>query len=281
MKSNYCLSYGREGFHKIHYTTWGRPNNKRVLFCLHGLTRNGRDFDYLAREFKNDYFVVCPDLAGRGRSDWFEHPENYNNHQYMYDMALVLSQFKDREVHWLGTSMGGLIGMVFASDPRTPITRLIMNDIGPMIPQQVLKNIGYALATTPICDTLKEFTQYLHQTYRDFGSLPVKIWQHLAKFDHRRTADGRYTRNFDPKILANFSTLSEEECDFWHYWQKIHCSVLVLRGEKSSVLTQAIFDKMLQSGIIMDHQLIPGVGHTPPLMEAAQIQIVKDWLIKS
>jgi pimeloyl-ACP methyl ester carboxylesterase len=261
-------------------TTWGNSKNPKVLFCLHGLTRNGRDFDYLANELKDHYLVVCPDLAGRGQSEWFENAKHYNNQQYLIDMAIVLANFPGREIHWLGTSMGGLIGMVFASDRKSPITRLIMNDVGPTVPQSVLANLGMALASTPVCDTLEEFTQYLRLTYSDFGQLPDRIWNHLAKFDHRRTEDGRYTRNFDPKILANFSTLSETECDFWDYWQLLKCPLLVIKGENSKVLTNAIFDQMLNSGIEMEHRVIPNVGHTPTLMLEEQIQLVKEWLLK-
>src|SRR5687768_17874419 len=153
MKSEYVLGLGTKGFHRIHYTEWGDASNSRIVICAHGLARTGRDFDDLAQALQNEFRVVCPDIVGRGRSDWLDAKEEYGYPQYMADMnaliARVTGETSGNTVHWVGTSMGGIIGMLLASRPRSPIVRLVVNDVGTIVPKAALERLAQYVGRTP------------------------------------------------------------------------------------------------------------------------------------
>src|SRR4029078_5943216 len=163
MKSDTVLGISAAGFHRIHYTDWGKPDSERVVICVHGLTRNGRDFDALAEALSADFRVVCPDVAGRGRSDWLLSKDGYAYPQYCADLTTLIARVTaggaPRKVYWVGTSMGGGIGMVLGSRPQTPIERMVVNDVGAVIPKAAIERIGAYLGKDPRVKSLAELEQ--------------------------------------------------------------------------------------------------------------------------
>ena len=149
MRHGFYSGLSTTGFHRVHYTEWGEADNPRVLICAHGLTRCGRDFDTLAKSLQDHYRVICPDVAGRGESDWLTNKSDYNYAQYMNDMTALLARTDVETVHWVGTSMGGIIGMLLASHANTPITRMVINDVGAFIPKASLERISMYLGASP------------------------------------------------------------------------------------------------------------------------------------
>ncbi|MFY8064185.1 MAG: alpha/beta fold hydrolase, partial [Usitatibacteraceae bacterium] len=149
-----CHSISQEGgAHRAHVTEWGDPANEDVLICVHGLTRCGRDFDFLAQALSDRYRVLCPDVVGRGESDWLQRKSDYSYPQYVADMVRVVARSGARQVHWVGTSMGGIIGMILAAEPNTPITRLVLNDVGPLIPKASIERIAMYVGVSPLFRT--------------------------------------------------------------------------------------------------------------------------------
>ena len=173
MRNGSYLSLGPKGFHRVVYTDWGERDNRRVLVCVHGLTRNGRDFDALAAALADGYRVVCPDVVGRGASDWLADKSGYGYPQYLNDMAALLAHLDADDVHWVGTSMGGLIGMMLAAQPGTPVTRLVMNDVGPFIPAPALERIAAYVGLNPKFASVEELDAYLRDVYAPFGPFTV------------------------------------------------------------------------------------------------------------
>ncbi|NTV12003.1 MAG: alpha/beta fold hydrolase, partial [Zoogloea sp.] len=174
-----CL--GPNGLHRMAYAEWGDPDNPRVLVCVHGLTRNGRDFDYLARALSGRYRVVCPDVVGRGRSDWLAEKGDYQFPTYVADMVTLLARLDVESVHWVGTSMGGIIGMLLSALPNTPVSRLVLNDVGPVITVNSLRRIGEYVGNAPGFASIQEAEQYIRAVSEPFGPLSDEHWRHLAE----------------------------------------------------------------------------------------------------
>lgn len=276
MKAGRARGLSPAGFHDIAYVAWGDESAARPpVLCCHGLTRNGRDFDILAKALAADRFVFAPDMVGRGRSDWLRDPQHYAYPQYLADMNAVLQLLPDREVDWVGTSMGGLIGMMLAALPGSPIRRLVINDIGPFVPQAALTRIaGYVGRDESFAD-LAELEAQLRRNHAPFGPLSDAQWRHLAEHSHRRRADGRLALAYDPAIAVNLR-LALRDWDLWEIWEKVNCPVLVLRGADSDLLLPETAARMMQSGA--DLSVFPGIGHAPALMAEDQIALVKAWL---
>ena len=163
------------GLHRMVYYEWGERGNTKVLVCVHGLSRNGRDFDILAQALAGDYRVICPDVVGRGRSDWLRDPAGYTIPQYVADMMVLIARLDVETVHWLGTSMGGLIGMVLASLENTPVTRLLLNDVGPEISSASIRRIGEYIGRAPKFDTYDDAERYIRLV-----SAPSVSYTHLT-----------------------------------------------------------------------------------------------------
>lgn len=281
MRQHDHLALGPAGFHRVAYTAWGEADNPDVLICVHGLTRNGRDFDDLAAALADRYRVICPDVVGRGRSDWHADKTHYDYVNYVSDMAALLAHLDARRVDWVGTSMGGLIGMLLAATPNTPLRRLVLNDVGPHVPLAALERIGGYVGLDMAFDTLEEATAYLRTIQAGWGALSDAQWRHLAEHGTRRDADGRWRLGHDPGIAAAFASV-QADVELWPVWQAIHCPVLLLRGEDSDVLLAETVERMrTQQGPPLDVVEWPGVGHAPSLMDAAQIDAVRDWLLAS
>jgi pimeloyl-ACP methyl ester carboxylesterase len=278
MKTKHILSSNVAGQHKIAYQDWGDESNPNVLICVHGLTRNSRDFDYLAKKLCDKYRVIAPDIVGRGKSDWLPEAHHYSVEQYIKDMQILLQDLKVQQVDWLGTSLGGIIGMGMAASPNSPVRRLILNDIGPLVRKEVTRMLAQNLAATPEFRSLEELEHFLRIAYRDTGELHDQQWQHMAQHDHQIQADGTIRRAYDPKIFHAIGQFQDGDIDMWPYWDKIQCPALVLHGAESKVLTQDICEEMLARKANTEVVTIPNVGHTPSLMIPGYIDVVAEWL---
>ncbi|MFQ5936782.1 MAG: alpha/beta fold hydrolase [Acidiferrobacterales bacterium] len=272
-----CLS--NHAFHEMAFTEWGDADNTRVLICAHGLTRNGRDFDSFASVLAEAYRVVCPDVVGRGRSEWLNNKEDYNYSTYCANMAALIAALQVEEVDWLGTSMGGIIGMLLAAQPNTPVRRLVLNDVGALIPQRALEDISQYVGKDPRFDSMDEVERYLRAIHAGFGPLTDAQWAHLARHSVRSTEDGEFALAYDPGIADSFWPTDLADVHLWEYWDNIRCPMLVIRGADSDLLLPATVAEMQQRGPPMELVELPGVGHAPALMADDQIDIVKDWLL--
>lgn len=276
-----CLSTA--GFHKVAYVEWGHADNPKVLVCVHGLTRNGRDFDFLAQALEADYRVICPDIVGRGKSDWLANKSLYVLPQYCADMVTLLAWLNVETVDWLGTSMGGLIGMTLAAQPGNPIRRLVLNDVGPVITGVSLARIGDYLGKPPRFDRIEEAEAYVRQVSAPFGPLTDTQWRHLTVHAVHQAKDGKIEFVYDPGIAQVYrqsQLLSGgKDVELWPLFDDITCPTLLLRGEKSDLLTPQTAQAMTQRGPHAKLIEVPGVGHAPTLMDEAQIAPVREFLL--
>ena len=275
----FFLGLGITGFHRVSYTQWGKGHNKRVLICVHGLSRNGRDFDDLAFALSDSWHVLCPDMIGGGKSQWLTQPEGYSETQYMNDCATLIARSGATSVDWVGTSMGGIIGMKLAAQHNTPIRRLVLNDVGPLVPREALKRLRKYLNTMPVFPDLLAAETYLYKTNAPFiGHLTTRQWQKLAQSLTRPHPEGKgYVLHYDPGILLHFPV--ETDIDLWKIWDSIRCPVLTLRGESSDVLTVEITEQMKIRGPRSKVAEISGCGHAPSLMEGRQIELIRTFLM--
>ncbi len=275
-----CLA--PEGLHRMAYWEWGDAGNPKVLVCVHGLTRQGRDFDTFARATCGDYRVVCPDIAGRGRSDWLKNAASYAIPNYVADMVTLLARLDATEVHWVGTSMGGLIGMGLASLPDSPIARLVLNDVGPTIEYTALARIGDYVGQPAHWRSVDEAAEALLAISRGFGPHTREEW--LALTRPQLVPDGEgFKSHYDPAIGVPFKAITPElaaagEGLLWKAYDAIACPTLVLRGAESDLLSRATADAMAQRGPRARVREIAGVGHAPTLVHADQIELVRAFL---
>lgn len=276
-----CVHPG--GTHRMAFVEWGDPWNPDIVLCVHGLTRCGRDFDDLARVLAADFRVVCPDVAGRGRSEWLADPNLYSLPQYGADMLALIAALMPRQLHWVGTSMGGLIGMGIASQPATPISKLVLNDVGPVITAASLKRIGQYLGNAPRFENYAQIEAYVRAVSPGFGPLSDAQWQHLTTHVVRRAEDGKFEFLYDPKIAVSYVQAliasGGQDIDLWPLYEMIACPTLLLRGEQSDLLTRETAEAMTQRGPRAQLVEIPGVGHAPTLMAADQINAVRNFLL--
>ncbi len=271
---------GPHGFYRMMYTEWGDPNNSRVLICVHGLTRNRHDFDELARQLADDYRILCPDVPGRGQSDWFEHKADYSYSVYVPQMAALIARSGADSVDWLGTSMGGLIGLFLAAQPRTPIRRLILNDIGPFIPKAGLERIAGYVGNSVTFTTVDEAEQYLRVILAPFGHLSDAHWQQIARHSVRLTENGQLTLHYDLGIAEPLKARELSDVDLWSVWETLRGPVLVLRGAQSDVLTRMDAERMQKCGPKAELVEFEQVGHAPALMNEQQIEVIRRWLMR-
>ena len=279
MTSRSHRALGPHGFHRVHYTEWGHPDNPKVLICVHGLTRTGRDFDFLAAALEHEYRVICPDVVGRGQSDWLNDKSDYTYPLYVSDMAMLLARIDAERIDWVGTSMGGLIGIFLASYAGSPIHKMVINDIGPRIPAAGLQRVATYVGQVVTFDSIEKMEKLLRTIAATFGNLSDEQWRHMTIHGTRQLEDGRYTFAYDPGIAKNFRTLDLKDIDLWSMWDAIHCPTLVLRGEHSDVLDHSDAVTMTERGPKAKLIEFPGMGHAPALMADDQIAVVRDWLL--
>jgi pimeloyl-ACP methyl ester carboxylesterase len=262
----------------LSYADWGRTGTARTVVCVHGLTRNGRDFDHLARVLAEERRVICPDIVGRGLSDPLTDPEHYALPTYVGHMVQLLSGLGLDEVDWVGTSMGGLIGMGVAAMEASPIRRLVLNDVGPFLPKIALERINTYLGLDLRFASLDALEAHLREIHAGFGPLTDAEWRHLAEYSAARREDGRFGLNYDQRLGQPMKTGPIEDVELWPVWDQIRCPVLVLRGISSDLLLAETAAEMTRRGPRAEVVEVDGTGHAPALMAKDQIAIVSSWL---
>jgi pimeloyl-ACP methyl ester carboxylesterase len=274
------------GAHHIAYTEWGDPHNPHVVICVHGLTRNCRDFDFLARALETRCRVFCVDVVGRGQSGWLDNAQDYDHYQlYIADAISLLTYICDQyngnlKIDWVGISMGGLIGMMAAIQSTVPIHRLVMSDIGPLIPVAALKRMSAYVGKDMHFGSFEELEAYVKQISAPFGPLTDDQWRHLAIHSMRKFNDGTYGFRYDPKISVSFKEHAlQDDVDLWEYWDKLQVPTLVVRGAESDVLLEKTATEMQLRGPKAKIVELPGIGHAPILLDNKQIAIVKNFLL--
>jgi pimeloyl-ACP methyl ester carboxylesterase len=277
MREGSVLCMDPHGFHRMRYVEWGDPSNKRVLVCVHGLTRCGRDFDYLAQSLSDQYRVVCPDVVGRGRSDWLRDAADYTYPTYCNDMTTLIASLHAETLDWLGTSMGGLIGMIMASLPGSPVRKLVMNDIGAVVPRAALQRIGQYVGREPSFDSL-EALEAAMKSISPFGELSPAQWRHLAEHVARQDEKGRWIFRYDPALGEGFKAVMDQDVDLRAYWGNVHGPVLLIRGDSSDLLTAEIYDEMGRRPRT-ERLTVPRTGHAPMLMDDFQVGAVRRFLL--
>lgn len=265
------------------YTEWGAVDNPRVLICVHGLTRLGRDFDRLARAMAPEYRIVCPDVVGRGRSGRLRDPTRYVVPQYVADMVTLIARLDVEQVDWVGTSMGGLIGIGLAGQVDAPIRKLVINDVGPRLDPAAIARIGDYVGTTLSFADVDQAIDYISTIAAPFGLTRREDWRELVEPGLTREGS-RWALHYDPQIAVPFKASTSEtsrrdEAVLWSLYDNIHCPTLVIRGAKSDLLSRETLHQMATRGPKAQTREIPGVGHAPTLMLDNEIAIVRDFLL--
>lgn len=269
------------GTHKMVYYEWGKGD--RIVLCLHGLTRNGRDFDYLAHNLaENGYRVLCPDIVGRGCSDWLEKTKWYGYPLYIADVMALVKHLDIGILDIIGTSMGGLMGMMLAASNPNLIRKMVINDIGPFIPKDALIRIANYVGQASSFANYDAAREYLFDYLQSFGVAGSEHFDHLMKHSFF-IKDGTYYLAYDPRIGDVFrdkkgNLTKIPDIDLWKVWDKIKCPVIILRGGDSDVLPKNVADKMRTSRIVEKVIEFTGVGHAPMLMDDKQISVIRNWL---
>ena len=280
-----CLD--SRGLHRMAYWQWGDAANPKVLVCVHGLTRQGRDFDALARALSDEYRVVCPDVVGRGRSDWLADPMGYSIPSYVADMVCLLARLDAQVVDWVGTSMGGLIGLDLASLNGSPVCKLVLNDVGPVIEPAALQRIGSYVGRSSFWATLDEAADASWALSQGFGPHSREQWLALTAPQLKpATQDGRsgFTARCDPAIAVPFRAVTPQlaqagEALLWQSWDRLQCPTLLLRGAQSDLLSAATAQAMTQRGPRAQLHQFAGVGHAPTLVHADQVEVLRRFLL--
>jgi pimeloyl-ACP methyl ester carboxylesterase len=263
---------------EFHYMEWGSAE-KPPLIMWHGFARTSRDFDDLAKELAADWHIFVPDTIGRGLSQWSPSPErDYDNDAFEAFATGFVDALGLGTVHWVGTSMGGGIGMrTAAKSLKGRIKRLVLNDIGPQINEAAVQRIRNYAGTPPVFDKVSELEAYFRQIYVPFGFLTDAQWRRLTETSVRRLPDGRISPHYDPKIIIQF-TDNHEDYAQWSLWDQVECDVLCLRGETSDLLLAPYAEEMTRRGPRCQLVTIKGCGHAPALNVPDQIKLVADFL---
>jgi pimeloyl-ACP methyl ester carboxylesterase len=281
MRTGDVLGLSAAGYHRVRYYEWGDAANPRVLICVHGLTRNGRDFDYLARALERDFRVICPDVVGRGQSDWLQNKAEYGYVQYMSDMTALIARVTTdsaQPLDWLGTSMGGLLGIIMASIPGNPIRKLVVNDAGVLVPKAALERLKLYVGKDPRFPTLDALEQHVRLISAPFGPLTDEQWRHVNSHGAKQHPDGTWGFRYDPGIAAVLQG-EIQDIDISEQWDAITCPTLLLRGADSDILTRETAEAMTQRGPKAKLVEFPGIGHAPMLMAHDQVSVVREFLL--
>ena len=279
------------------YTTWGDPLAAHVIVCVHGLTRQGRDFDVLAQALvaraDHSVRVICPDVVGRGLSDWLKQPEGYQVPQYAADMAALLGKLQAQAplqtLDWVGTSMGGLIGMVVAGQPEFPkpcaIRRLVLNDVGPVVSWGAIERMKTYVGHTGRFATLQEAADAMWAISQSFGPHTPEVWLALSAPMVKRQSDGSLSLHYDPAIGVPIRAMTEEAAQgaqavLWPIYDQITAQTLLLRGQQSDLLTLETAQAMQSRGPQATLVEFAGVGHAPTLNDETQVGTVAEFLLR-
>lgn len=276
-----CL--GATSMHRMAYWEWGDAANPKVVVCVHGLSRQGRDFDSLATALQGDYRLICPDVAGRGQSDWLDSPAGYQIPAYVADMVTLIARLNVESVDWIGTSMGGLIGLGLAALKGSPVRRLVLNDVGPKLEASALARIGAYLGQPARWSTVEEGADALRALSAGFGPHTREQWLALSR--PMLKAEGHvWVPHYDPRIGDAFRAVTAEsaqagEAMLWALYDALRCPTLLLRGADSDLLSAATAQAMQQRGPRARLHEFDGVGHAPMLNSPEQIAIVREFLL--
>ncbi|MED5619157.1 alpha/beta fold hydrolase [Ideonella sp. BN130291] len=282
---NHVQCLDNRGLHRMAYWEWGDPANPRVLLCAHGLSRQGRDFDTLAEAMADVYRVVCPDVVGRGQSDWLADPMGYVVPTYVADMVTLLARVNATQLDWVGTSMGGLIGLALASMPGAPVRRLVLNDVGPSIQFAAIERIGQYLGQPAHWTTEEEAADYLWSISQSFGPHTREQWLALTRPQLKVDGSG-FKPHYDPAIAVPFRAVTPElaaagEAQLWKAYDSLRSETLLLRGADSDLLSRDTAIEMMQRGPRAQLCEFEGVGHAPTLVQADQVSVVRNFLLSS
>jgi pimeloyl-ACP methyl ester carboxylesterase len=262
-------------FYRMAVLAWGDPHAQPVV-CVHGLSRNAHDFDVLAEYLARDFYVLCPDLPGRGGSDWLPDGALYEPKTYVQALSHLLA-FIDRPVHWVGTSLGGICGMAVAATHGHPIRRMVLNDIGPFVPKVALGRIAEYVGAIPEFDDAAGLETYLRQVHAPFGRLTDAQWAAMAEHGGRRLPSGRLTLHYDPKIAEPLRASEPRDLDLSAFWDRITIPMLTLRGESSDLLLPETFELMAKKS---QTHVVADAGHAPAMMDEATMAVVGRFLEK-
>jgi len=261
----------------LHYTDWGRRNRKRAVFCVHGYSGNARDFDVLAAALAPDTRVICIDVAGRGESGWLGSPLEYHFGRFLSDIDALAAHLGVREIDWIGTSMGGLLGLLAAARPGSPVRRLVMNDIGAYVPLDALQAIARNLESPGHFASLEEVEAHLRRTRSEWGEISAEQWKQMAVHASRPDGDA-FRLRYDPQIARFMHVPVSSGLLFWGSWSQVRCPVLLLRGEDSRIFPLSVAQAMVETKREAHLVEIPGCGHAPSLMAESQIAIVREFI---
>lgn len=280
-RSGSAVGASLTGFHRIAYADWGPVEARDAVVCLHGLTRQGRDFDFLASALvEQGRRVICPDLPGRGRSDRLASALHYTFHQHCLDAGTVMAAAGLAQVDWVGTSLGGMIGMMLAALPWRPIRRLVVNDIGPTVPADAVIHTGRRIMEMPrTFASLEEGAVYYKEAFAAYGELSDDSWTHIARYSLAWSEVAQCFRTlYDPNVTASYQLYAHYSWPLWPLWQSINIPVLILAGEKSTFLPADLAHQMQDCNRNAQLIFVPDVGHTPMFMQRDQIDLVLDFL---
>jgi pimeloyl-ACP methyl ester carboxylesterase len=275
------------------YWQWGNPQSEHVVLCVHGLSRQGRDFDVLAQALvaqSPHLKVVCPDVVGRGQSDYLRDPAGYQIPSYAADMLILLAELKPKTLDWVGTSMGGLIGLVISGQPELPLTapvrRLVLNDVGPVIEWQALQRIGEYLGRPVTFASAGAAADFLWTISASFGPHTPEAWLALSRHMVKPLSDGsgHFALHYDPAIAVPFRGMTPEaavqgEALLWHLYDSVTATTLLTRGALSDLLSPATAHAMTQRGPGARLVEFAGVGHAPTFVASEQVQAVASFLL--
>jgi pimeloyl-ACP methyl ester carboxylesterase len=266
-------------FYKMAYVEFGNPAAPAVL-CVHGLTRNGRDFDALAEALSDRFHVICPDLPGRGKSEWLSGAVAYQPQSYVVALAHLLAAL-NKPVAWVGTSLGGICGMMASAAQNAPVTRLVLNDVGPHIPAAALRRIRDYLTGAPErFGSMRALEANLREIHAPFGKLSDRQWANMARFSARSVLDvggaGAFAMHYDPKIVEPLRSAEPQDVDMWPIWEMIKVPKLVIRGASSDLLLPETFERMQAEGA--RGYVVRDAGHAPALMDDAAIEEIRRFL---
>ena len=278
-RSRSFMSLGPEGFHRVRYWEWGPEKAERTCLCVHGLTRNGRDFDDLAAALAaRGWRVVAPDIVGRGESDWLLDQAAYDFGTYVTDMTYLIARLGGAPVYWVGTSMGGIIGQMLAAGKAAPVIRMVLNDIGPFLDKAGLERIKGYVGKDPSYDDFDEAKVAIDAVTDKFGPMDADQRRRFVQVAVRERPGGAVTMNYDPKIAWAFNENEPEDVDLWPLWGMIDCPVLVMRGAESDLLSEATSSRMQAEGPRAEEYVVGGVGHAPGLMTVGEIDRITSFL---
>lgn len=287
--------------HKLSYLDFGKIDNPNIVFCVHGLTRNAHDFEQLGYFLSKKYRVISVDIAGRGSSEWLNHHKYYNFDTYFYDIIYIFKKLKFSKVHYVGSSMGGILGMALATYKPSLIKTLVMNDIGPEIPKRIVEKVRKYVPINPEFDHYHDAKEHVQKILKHFGIREERDWEQVVQHSIKLDKDSKYRLNYDPKIVGsnegnsllnkmikntqifgNYFSKKKRDVnmiDLWYLWKNITCPILVLHGLSSDILLTSTVDKMKANhkAEILEVES----GHMPALIYPRELEYMYNWLNKN